>query len=124
MFCDARDLADKIDIPANLELTQPHHTVRRRNVNFDYEARVDPAEDPTFKLKAEIEWWCIVALPHHESGVLTCWAAQGQLCLSSLHWVVVEYQTCSGLRLAEGSLSSDGPRKSGHLHLSVNGRVL
>ncbi|GFT80163.1 uncharacterized protein TNCV_2241381 [Trichonephila clavipes] len=56
MFCDARELADKIDIPANLELTQPHHTVRRRNVNFDYEARVDPTEDPTFKYKAgEVE---------------------------------------------------------------------
>ncbi|GFU82912.1 hypothetical protein TNCV_4368141 [Trichonephila clavipes] len=44
---------DEIDIPANFELTQPRHTVRRRNVNFDYEARDDPIEDPTLKNKAE-----------------------------------------------------------------------
>ncbi|GFX15475.1 uncharacterized protein TNCV_3304041 [Trichonephila clavipes] len=37
MLCDARELADEIDIPANFELTQPRHRVRRRNVNFDYE---------------------------------------------------------------------------------------
>ncbi|GFV49126.1 uncharacterized protein TNCV_236601 [Trichonephila clavipes] len=53
MFCDARELADEIDIPANFELSQPRHTVRRRNVNFDYEARDDPIEDPTLKNKAE-----------------------------------------------------------------------
>ncbi|GFV05260.1 uncharacterized protein TNCV_224731 [Trichonephila clavipes] len=53
MFCDARELADEIDIPANFELTQPRHRVRRRNVNFDYEARNDPIEDPTLKYKAE-----------------------------------------------------------------------
>ncbi|GFY01040.1 uncharacterized protein TNCV_1364451 [Trichonephila clavipes] len=53
MFCDARELADEIDIPANVELTQPRHTVRRRNVNFDYEARDDPIEDPTLKYKAK-----------------------------------------------------------------------
>ncbi|GFY26319.1 hypothetical protein TNCV_25161 [Trichonephila clavipes] len=44
MLSDARELADEIDIPANFELTQPRHTVRRRNVNFDYEARDDPIE--------------------------------------------------------------------------------
>ncbi|GFV63880.1 DUF4371 domain-containing protein [Trichonephila clavipes] len=49
MLCNARDLADEIDIPANFELTQPRHTVRRKNVNFDYEAGDDPTEDPTFK---------------------------------------------------------------------------
>ncbi|GFT31317.1 hypothetical protein TNCV_607641 [Trichonephila clavipes] len=38
MLCYARELADEIDIPANFELTQPRHTVRRRKVNFDYEA--------------------------------------------------------------------------------------
>ncbi|GFT15708.1 uncharacterized protein TNCV_4986161 [Trichonephila clavipes] len=53
MLCDARELTDEIDIPANFELTQPRHTVRRRNVNFDYEARDDPTEDPTLKYKAE-----------------------------------------------------------------------
>ncbi|GFX29099.1 uncharacterized protein TNCV_2072501 [Trichonephila clavipes] len=52
MLCDARELTDEIDIPANFELTQPRHTVRRRNVNFDYEARDDPIEDPTLKNKA------------------------------------------------------------------------
>ncbi|GFS68381.1 uncharacterized protein TNCV_3000621 [Trichonephila clavipes] len=41
MLCDARELADEIDIPANFELTQPLHRVRSRNVNFDYEARDD-----------------------------------------------------------------------------------
>ncbi|GFW89397.1 DUF4371 domain-containing protein [Trichonephila clavipes] len=46
VLCDARELADEIDIPANFELTQPRHRVRRRNVNFDYEARNDPIEDP------------------------------------------------------------------------------
>ncbi|GFS94141.1 uncharacterized protein TNCV_3786131 [Trichonephila clavipes] len=53
MPCDARELADEIDIPANFELTQPHHTVQRWNVNFDYDARDDPTEDPTLKYKAE-----------------------------------------------------------------------
>ncbi|GFX65934.1 uncharacterized protein TNCV_13551 [Trichonephila clavipes] len=53
MLCDARKLADEIDISANFELTQPRHTVRRRNVNFDYEARDDPIEDPSLKYKAE-----------------------------------------------------------------------
>ncbi|GFW67360.1 uncharacterized protein TNCV_2595931 [Trichonephila clavipes] len=53
MFCDARELADEIDIPANFELTQRRHTVRRTNVNFDYEARDDSIEDPTLKYKAE-----------------------------------------------------------------------
>ncbi|GFX31388.1 uncharacterized protein TNCV_2062041 [Trichonephila clavipes] len=53
ILCDARELADEIEIPANFELTQPRHTVRRRNVNFDYERRDDPKEDPTLKYKAE-----------------------------------------------------------------------
>ncbi|GFT85029.1 DUF4371 domain-containing protein [Trichonephila clavipes] len=39
MICDAREFPDEIDIQANFELTQPRHTVRRRNVNLDYEAR-------------------------------------------------------------------------------------
>ncbi|GFU01687.1 uncharacterized protein TNCV_1522221 [Trichonephila clavipes] len=38
MLCDARAFADEIYIPANFELTQPRHRIRRRNVNFDYEA--------------------------------------------------------------------------------------
>ncbi|GFX46428.1 uncharacterized protein TNCV_238901 [Trichonephila clavipes] len=38
MLCDAREFAEKIDIPANFELTQPRHRVRR-TVNFDYEER-------------------------------------------------------------------------------------
>ncbi|GFW06199.1 uncharacterized protein TNCV_36741 [Trichonephila clavipes] len=53
MLCDAREFADEIDIPANFELTQPRHRVRRRNVNFDYETREDPIEDPTLKYKTE-----------------------------------------------------------------------
>ncbi|GFV81742.1 uncharacterized protein TNCV_1703971 [Trichonephila clavipes] len=53
MFCDAREFADEIDIPANFELTQPRHRVRRRNVNFDYEAREEPIEDSTLKYKKE-----------------------------------------------------------------------
>ncbi|GFW90559.1 uncharacterized protein TNCV_565971 [Trichonephila clavipes] len=53
MLWDARDFADEIDIPANFELTQPRHRVRRRNVNFDDEAREDPIEDPTLEYKTE-----------------------------------------------------------------------
>ncbi|GFW07920.1 uncharacterized protein TNCV_3920531 [Trichonephila clavipes] len=53
MLCDARELADEIDIPANFELTQPRHRARRRNVNFYYEAREDPIKDTTLKNKAE-----------------------------------------------------------------------
>ncbi|GFX08234.1 uncharacterized protein TNCV_3267251 [Trichonephila clavipes] len=53
MLSDARELANEIDIRANFELTQPRHTVRRRNVNFDYEARDDLIEDSTLKYKAE-----------------------------------------------------------------------
>ncbi|GFY33115.1 DUF4371 domain-containing protein [Trichonephila clavipes] len=37
MFCDAKELADDIDIPLNFEFTQPRHRARRKNVNFDYE---------------------------------------------------------------------------------------
>ncbi|GFX64346.1 uncharacterized protein TNCV_1413291 [Trichonephila clavipes] len=44
MLCNTREFTDEIDIPANFELTQPRHRVRRRNVNFDYEAREDPIE--------------------------------------------------------------------------------
>ncbi|GFV01057.1 uncharacterized protein TNCV_1009781 [Trichonephila clavipes] len=53
MLCDARELAGEIDIPANFELTQPRHRVRRRKVNFHFEARDDPIEDSTLKYKAE-----------------------------------------------------------------------
>ncbi|GFX93215.1 uncharacterized protein TNCV_4760941 [Trichonephila clavipes] len=59
MLCDARELADEIYIPANFELTQPRHRVRRRNVNFDYEARDDPIEDPTLKYKAEFYFFTL-----------------------------------------------------------------
>ncbi|GFT09487.1 uncharacterized protein TNCV_5063251 [Trichonephila clavipes] len=59
MLCDARELADEIDIPANFELTQPHPRVRRRSVNFDYEARKDPIEDPTLKYKAEFYFFTL-----------------------------------------------------------------
>ncbi|GFS87115.1 uncharacterized protein TNCV_1130281 [Trichonephila clavipes] len=53
MLCDAREFPDETDIPANFELTQPRHRVRRRNVNFDYEAREDLIEIPTLKYKAD-----------------------------------------------------------------------
>ncbi|GFV92327.1 uncharacterized protein TNCV_3949371 [Trichonephila clavipes] len=59
MLCDARELADEIDIPANFELTQPRHRVRRRNVNFDFEAREDPIEDPTLKYKTEFYFFTL-----------------------------------------------------------------
>ncbi|GFS78158.1 SCAN domain-containing protein 3 [Trichonephila clavipes] len=55
MLCDAREFPDKIDIPANFELTQPRHRIRRRNVNCNYEAR----EDPTFKYKAEFYFFTL-----------------------------------------------------------------
>ncbi|GFX60303.1 uncharacterized protein TNCV_4740591 [Trichonephila clavipes] len=44
MLCEAREFDDEIDIPANFELIQPRHRVRRRNVNFDYEALENPIE--------------------------------------------------------------------------------
>ncbi|GFT91443.1 uncharacterized protein TNCV_4285981 [Trichonephila clavipes] len=53
MLCVAREFAEEIDIPANFDLTQPRHRFRRRNVNFGYEAREDPIEDPTLKYKKE-----------------------------------------------------------------------
>ncbi|GFX79695.1 uncharacterized protein LOC103524116 [Trichonephila clavipes] len=59
MFCDARELANKIDIPANFELTQQRHRVRRRNVNFDYEERKDSIEDPTLKDEAEFYFFTL-----------------------------------------------------------------
>ncbi|GFW21890.1 uncharacterized protein TNCV_1236151 [Trichonephila clavipes] len=59
MFCGARELVDEIDIPANFELTQPRHRARRRNVNFNYEARDDPIEDTTLKNKAEFYFFHI-----------------------------------------------------------------
>ncbi|GFU78695.1 uncharacterized protein TNCV_2303061 [Trichonephila clavipes] len=58
-FVNARELADEIDIPANFELTQPRHRVRRRNVNFDYEARDDPMENPTLKYKVEFYFFTL-----------------------------------------------------------------
>ncbi|GFS49108.1 uncharacterized protein TNCV_2409831 [Trichonephila clavipes] len=59
MLYDAREFTDEIDIPANFELIQPRHRVRRRNVNFDYEAREDPIQDPTLKYKAEFYFFTI-----------------------------------------------------------------
>ncbi|XP_035230093.1 uncharacterized protein LOC118202042 [Stegodyphus dumicola] len=59
MLCDARELADEIDIPANFELIQPRHRVRRTNINFDYEAQDDPIEDPTLKYKAEFYFFTL-----------------------------------------------------------------
>ncbi|GFU94238.1 hypothetical protein TNCV_3306651, partial [Trichonephila clavipes] len=52
MLYDAREFPDEIDIPAKLS-SPSRHRVRRRNVNFDYEAREDPIEDPTLKYNAE-----------------------------------------------------------------------
>ncbi|GFS98139.1 uncharacterized protein TNCV_3850061 [Trichonephila clavipes] len=59
MLYDARELADEIDIPANFELTQPRHRVRRRNVDFGYEAREDPNENPALKYKTEFYFFTL-----------------------------------------------------------------
>ncbi|GFS65110.1 uncharacterized protein TNCV_1636031 [Trichonephila clavipes] len=59
MLCNAREFADEIDIPANFVLTQPRHRVRRRNVNFNYEAREDPIEDPTLKYKTKFYFFTL-----------------------------------------------------------------
>ncbi|GFU84379.1 uncharacterized protein TNCV_1252721 [Trichonephila clavipes] len=59
MLCDARKLANEIDIPTNFELTQPPHRVGRRNVNFYYEAQGVPIEDPTLKYKAEFYFFTL-----------------------------------------------------------------
>ncbi|GFW20532.1 uncharacterized protein TNCV_3537321 [Trichonephila clavipes] len=46
-----------------LTLSSPSHViefeVRRRNVNFDYEARGDPIDDPTLKYKAEFYFFLL-----------------------------------------------------------------
>ncbi|GFW27378.1 DUF4371 domain-containing protein [Trichonephila clavipes] len=60
MLCDAKELADKIDILANFEVTQPRHRVRRKNVNFDYEARDDLVEDPTLKFKIKFYFFLLL----------------------------------------------------------------
>ncbi|GFW59449.1 uncharacterized protein TNCV_1508941 [Trichonephila clavipes] len=59
MLRDAKELADEIDIPANFEVMQPRHKVRRKNANFDYEARVDPVENPKLKFKIELYFFAI-----------------------------------------------------------------
>ncbi|GFX98573.1 uncharacterized protein TNCV_1501511 [Trichonephila clavipes] len=59
MLCDAREFPDEMDIPANFEFTKPSHRVRRRNVNFNYEAREDLIEDPTLKYKAEFYFFTL-----------------------------------------------------------------
>lgn len=59
VLCDARELADEIDIPANFKLNQPCHRVRRRNGNFDYEVRDDLIEDVTLKYKAEFYFFTL-----------------------------------------------------------------
>ncbi|GFT99901.1 uncharacterized protein TNCV_749501 [Trichonephila clavipes] len=59
MLCDAREFPYEIDILANFELTQTRHIVRRRNVNFNYQAREDPIEDPTFKYKTEFYFFTL-----------------------------------------------------------------
>ncbi|GFU84273.1 uncharacterized protein TNCV_4391341 [Trichonephila clavipes] len=59
MLCDAREFTDELELPTNFELTQPRHRVRRRNVNFDYEAQNDPIEDPTLKYKAEFYFFTL-----------------------------------------------------------------
>ncbi|GFW53287.1 DUF4371 domain-containing protein [Trichonephila clavipes] len=46
ILCDAKEVADEIDIPADFEVTQPRQRVRRKDVNLDYEARDDPVEGP------------------------------------------------------------------------------
>ncbi|GFX71760.1 hypothetical protein TNCV_4132061 [Trichonephila clavipes] len=51
MLYYAKELTDVFYIPANLEETQPCHRVRRKNINYDYEARDDPVEDPKLKFK-------------------------------------------------------------------------
>ncbi|GFV84696.1 uncharacterized protein TNCV_4296781 [Trichonephila clavipes] len=55
MLCDAREFPEESDKPANFELTQLRHRVRRRNVNFNYQAR----EDPTLKYKAEFYFFTL-----------------------------------------------------------------
>lgn len=59
ILCDAKELADEIDIAANFEFTQPRHRVRRKTVNFDYEAQDDPIEDPKLKFKIEFYFFTI-----------------------------------------------------------------
>ncbi|GFW49773.1 uncharacterized protein TNCV_358761 [Trichonephila clavipes] len=43
------------------------HRIRRRNVNFDYEARGDPIDDPTLKYKAEFFFILVKAINALES---------------------------------------------------------
>ncbi|GFV34989.1 uncharacterized protein TNCV_4053071 [Trichonephila clavipes] len=76
MLCDARKFADEIDIPANFELIQPRQRVRRRNVNFDYEA----LENPTLKYKAEFYFFTL----HKTINALEFRVRGAPLCLSAL----------------------------------------
>ncbi|GFW42947.1 uncharacterized protein TNCV_734801 [Trichonephila clavipes] len=59
MLCDAKELADEIDIPANFEVTPPRHRVRCKDINFDYEVRDDPVEDPKLKFKIEFYFFTV-----------------------------------------------------------------
>ncbi|GFX70747.1 uncharacterized protein TNCV_1032751 [Trichonephila clavipes] len=59
MLCDVKELADEIDIPVNFEVTQPRHRARRKNVNFDYEARDNPVEDPKLNFQIELNFFTI-----------------------------------------------------------------
>ncbi|GFT62654.1 uncharacterized protein TNCV_3095951 [Trichonephila clavipes] len=89
MLYDARELADEIDIPANFELTQPRHRVRRRNVDFDYEAREDPNENPTLKYKTEFYFFTLeIKLSMH----LNPDVQSRNLIIDSFHRVQIPYR--------------------------------
>ncbi|EFA12991.1 Zinc finger MYM-type protein 1-like Protein [Tribolium castaneum] len=59
ILCDAKELADEIDITDSFEITQPRHRIRRKNINFDYEAQDNPIEDPKLKFKIEFYFFTI-----------------------------------------------------------------
>ncbi|GFS82406.1 uncharacterized protein TNCV_1212901 [Trichonephila clavipes] len=87
MLCDAQEFADEIDIPANFELTQPRHRVRRRNVNFDYEAREDPIKDPILKYKTEFYFFtldkAINALESRDNAAFSCAKSVAVFCTNA-----------------------------------------
>ncbi|GFU46295.1 uncharacterized protein TNCV_2156121 [Trichonephila clavipes] len=59
MLCDAKEEANEIDIPANFEFPYARYRVRCKNVNFDYEARDNPVEDPKLKIRIELYFFTI-----------------------------------------------------------------
>ncbi|GFW59811.1 uncharacterized protein TNCV_4719021 [Trichonephila clavipes] len=94
MLSDARELTDEIDVPANFELTQPRHTFRRRNVNFDYEARDHPIEDLTLKYKAEVYFFHIRERERERDKAINAFESRFDLISTDSNYFQFLYNIC------------------------------